>query len=263
MKENSENLERMDISVDKAIYFLSDFHLGYPDYEASLLREKKVVAFLDSIKEKATAVFILGDMFDFWYEYKTVIPRGYTRILGKIAELSDLGIQFHFFIGNHDMWVHDYFQKELNMQVYFQPQVFQWNGKKFYIGHGDGLGPYDYGYKFLKKIFRNPLCQFLFGAIHPDLGIGLANYFSQKSRRKTGMQDSVFLGEDKEWLILYCKDILKTERFDYFIFGHRHYPMDIRLNSESHYVNLGDWIQYFSYACFDGNVLTLRYWKDS
>ncbi len=251
----------MTASPDKKIYFLSDFHLGAPDEERSLVREKKIVAFLDSIKDSATAIFLLGDMFDFWYEYKKVVPRGYTRLLGKLAEISDAGIPLHFFVGNHDMWVKDYFQKELGMALYHHPQVFQFNGKKFYIAHGDGLGPGDHGYKALKKIFRNPVCQWLFGMLHPTLGISVANYFSSKSRAKTGNTDEIFLGEEKEWLIIYSKEVLAKEHFDYFIYGHRHLPLDLKLNNNSRYINLGDWIRNFTYAEFDGNDLQLKKWE--
>lgn len=251
----------MNVSPDKKIYFLSDFHLGAPDAHNSLIREKKIVAFLDSIQQNASAIFIVGDIFDFWYEYKTVVPKGYVRLLGKLAELTDKGLPVYFFVGNHDMWMKDYFQKELNIPVYFEPKTFEWNNKKFYIGHGDGLGPGDEGYKFIKKIFRNKLCQWLFGQLHPTWGIGLANYFSRKSREKTGTSDEHFLGEAGEWLIIYCKDILQKEHFDYFIFGHRHYPIDFTLNEKSHYINLGDWIRNFTYATFDGNTVELKKWE--
>jgi UDP-2,3-diacylglucosamine hydrolase len=249
-----------NISPDKQIYFLSDFHLGAPDHESSLVREKKVVAFLESIKHTAAEIFIVGDIFDFWYEYKKVVPKGYTRLLGKLAELTDSGIPIHVFVGNHDMWMNGYFEKELNIPVYHHPRIFEWNGKTFYIGHGDGLGPGDHGYKRLKKIFRNPVCQWAFGLLHPSWGIGLANYFSRKSRVKTGSADEHFLGENKEWLIVYCKDVLQKQHYDYFIFGHRHYPMDFKLPNDSRYINLGDWIRNFTYASFDGTDVALCKW---
>ncbi len=252
------NLNRMEVSADKNIYFLSDFHLGAPNHADSLYREKKIVAFLDSIKNKAGAIFIVGDMFDFWFEYKHVTPKGYVRLLGKLAEITDMRIPVHFFVGNHDMWMHDYFKKELNIQVYFEPRSFIWNGKKFFIGHGDGLGPEDHGYKFLKKVFRNKICQRLFGFLHPYLGIGLANFFSRTSRKNTGNTDEVFLGEENEWLIIFSRQVLAKEHYDYFIFGHRHLPMDIKLTDHSHYINLGDWIKYFTYATFDGFETQLR-----
>ena len=249
-------------SQHKKIYFLSDFHLGAPNYESSLVREKKVVAFLDAIKHTAEEIFIVGDIFDFWYEYKNVVPKGYIRLLGKLAELTDSGIAIHFFLGNHDMWMSGYFERELNIPVYSEPQIFERFGKKLYVGHGDGLGPGDEGYKFLKSIFRNPICQWLFGFAHPSIGIGVANYFSKKSRAKTGNSDEIFLGEDKEWLIIYCKEVLQKEHFDYFIFGHRHLPLTIQLNEKSQYINLGDWIRNFTYAEFDGNTLELKKWED-
>jgi UDP-2,3-diacylglucosamine hydrolase len=242
----------------KKIYFLSDFHLGAPDHESSLTREKIVVSFLDEIKTTAAEIFIVGDMFDFWYEYRKVVPKGYVRLLGKLAALTDAGIPVHFFVGNHDMWMKDYFLEELNIPVYFEPQEFERNGKKFFIGHGDGLGPGDHGYKRLKKIFRNPVCQWLFGILPPMAGMGLADYMSRRSRAQTGASEEIFLGEEKEWLIVYCKDVLKQKYFDFFVFGHRHLPIDFRLSGNSRYINLGDWIRYFTYAEFDGEELTLK-----
>jgi len=179
-------------------------------------------------------------------------------LLGKLAELTDAGIDIHFFVGNHDMWMTDYFQKELNIKVYFHPQTFQINHKKFFIGHGDGLGPGDHGYKFIKKVFRNKICQWLFGQLHPTFGIGLANYFSRKSREKTGTSDEIFMGEDKEWLIIYAREVLQKEQFDFFVFGHRHLPLDFQLNPSSRYINLGDWIRNFTYAVFDGTDMHLK-----
>ena len=251
----------MQLLPGKKIYFLSDFHLGAPDYKSSLEREKKIVRFLDIIKQDAAAIFIVGDLFDFWYEYRTVVPKGYVRILGKMASITDSGIPMYFFVGNHDMWMKGYFEKELNIPVYFEPLSFEFNDKKFYIGHGDGLGPGDHGYKFLKKIFRNPLCQWLFGILPPAAGVGLANYFSRSSRAATGQTDGSFLGEENEWLITYCKEILQQQSFDYLIFGHRHLPIDFTLPGNSRYINLGDWIRYDSYAVFDGTNLELKYYS--
>ena len=251
------------VPSSKKIYFLSDFHLGAPDAASSLIREKKICRFLDSIKADASTIFIVGDLFDFWFEYSTVVPKGYVRILGKLAELTDSGIAVHFFVGNHDMWMKDYFQTELNIPVYFEPKEFTFNNKKFLIGHGDGLGPGDEGYKMMKKVFRNPVCQSLFGILPPYFGICMANYFSRKSRAKTGAVDEVFLGADKEWLIIYCREVLEKEPFDYFIFGHRHLPVDFTLSESSRYINLGEWIKYYSYAVLDGETLTLQYYKEA
>lgn len=248
------------MAAPKKIYFLSDFHLGAPDAAASLVREKKIIRFLDEIKHDAAEIFILGDLFDFWYEYKKVVPKGHVRILGKLAELSDSNIPLYFFVGNHDMWMKDYFQKELNIPVFFEPREFVYNSKKFLIGHGDGLGPGDHGYKFIKKIFRNKACQWLFGILPPYIGMGIAGYFSRKSRAQTGQTDEVFLGEDKEWLVQYSKEVLKQQHYDYFVFGHRHLPLDIRLDETSRYINLGDWIKYNSYAVFDGEDMVLKFY---
>lgn len=248
----------MQLPPGKNIYFLSDFHLGAPDAAASLQREKKIVRFLDEIQPQTAALFIVGDLFDFWYEYKKVVPRGYVRLLGKLAQFTDSGIPVHFFVGNHDMWMRDYFQTELNIPVYFEPKEFLFNNKAFYIGHGDGLGPGDNGYKALKKVFRNPICQWLFGLVPPRIGIGLADYFSQKSRAATGTSEEQFLGEEREWLITYSNEILQQKKVDYFIFGHRHLPIDYRLSTASRYINLGDWISFFTYAVFDGSEVQLK-----
>ena len=248
----------MQIPEGKKIYFLSDFHLGAPDHASSLAREKRLVSFLDTISHDAHQIFIVGDLFDFWFEYKHVVPKGYVRILGKIASLTDAGIPVFFFTGNHDMWMSGYFEKELNVPVYHEPKIFSFNGKSFFIGHGDGLGPGDHGYKLLKRVFRNPACKFLFSILPPFLGIGLAGYLSRKSRAYTGSSEDVFLGEEQEWLIQYSKDIMKSTHHDYFIFGHRHLPIDFNLMGNSRYINLGDWINYDSYAVFDGTELNLK-----
>lgn len=246
----------------KKIYFLSDFHLGAPDHASSLVREKLLVQFLDGIKQDAAEIFLVGDMFDFWYEYRTVVPKGFTRLLGKLAELSDSGIRLHFFVGNHDMWMRDYFKTELNTELYFEPVTIQRNGRILRIGHGDGLGPGDHGYKRLKKLFRNPVAKWLFGIFPPAAGMGIANYLSRRSRAQTGTSEEVFLGEDKEWLVIYCREQLALQPVDYFIFGHRHLAIDLHLKDtasgrEARYINLGDWIRYFTYAVLDGTEMQL------
>ena len=251
----------MVLETGKKVYFLSDFHLGAPNDTESRKREDRLVRFLQDARKDAGIIFIVGDIFDFWFEYKTVVPKGFVRILGTLAQLADEGIQLHIFTGNHDLWMQDYLSKELNAKLYFEPQAFIIQNKQFLIGHGDGLGPGDKGYKRLKKIFTNPICQWLFRWLHPDAGIQLANYFSRKSRAKTGNADEVFLGEDKEWLILYTKEKAKTMSVDYFIFGHRHYAIDLKINDKSRYINLGDWIRLNTYAVFDGTDLQLLTWE--
>ena len=251
----------MQVPTGKNIYFLSDFHLGVPDHASSLKREKCIVRFLSEIKEDAAAIFIVGDLFDFWYEYKKVVPKGFVRILGKMAELTDSGIPLYFFVGNHDMWMSGYFEKELNIPVYYEPKDFEFNGKKFLIGHGDGLGPGDNGYKFLKKIFRNKACQWLFGLLPPYIGMGIAHRSSKSSRAATGQDDAQFLGEDKEWLISYCKEVLHQKHYDFFIFFHRHLPIDFSLVVCSLYINLCVWLRYNSYAVFNGQHIELKYFE--
>jgi len=246
------------LSEGKKIYFLSDFHLGIPNETQSRERERKIVSFLKSISSQASAVFIMGDLFDFWFEYRYVVPKGFVRILGQLAQMHDDGIAIHFFTGNHDMWVRDYFQQELGMYVHTDPRILVCNGRRLIIGHGDGLGPGDHGYKFLKRVFRNPACRWLFGMLPPVIGIGLAQYFSGRSRLATGQTEDRFLGEDKEWLVCFCKEILKKEAIDFFVFGHRHLPIDLRLNDHAVYINLGDWIRYNTYAVFDGSSLELK-----
>lgn len=244
----------------KNIYFASDFHLGVPTYEKSLEREKSIVAWLDHIESTAQEIFLVGDIFDFWFEYKRAIPKGFVRLQGKIASLTDKGIPVHIFTGNHDMWIFDYIPKELGVQLHRRPVKREFNGKKFYIGHGDGLGPGDRGYKFLKKVFENKFCQWCFARLHPNFGIWLANYSSKTSRSATGEDDEKFHGKENEWLYVYCNEILKQEQFDYFIFGHRHLPLEIQLNDESVYINLGDWLKYNTFAVFDGEKTILKIW---
>jgi UDP-2,3-diacylglucosamine hydrolase len=245
------------------IYFASDLHLGVPDERSSAEREKLFVQWLEDARKDAAEIFIIGDIFDFWHEYKTVIPKGFIRIQGKIAEITDSGIPVHIFTGNHDMWMYGYFEKELGVRMHRQPVQREFNGKKFYIGHGDGLGPGDHGYKFIKKVFANPLCQFLFRWIHPDSGMRLGHYFSYKSRYGVSGDKKAlekFEGEENEWLVLYAREVLKAQHYDYFIFGHRHLPIDIMLNDKSRYINTGDWLDYNSYAVFDGTKLELKYY---
>lgn len=251
----------MQVPEGKKIYFSSDNHLGAPTMEQSLPREKKFVAWLDHIKHDAAAIFLLGDLFDFWFEYKTVIPKGFTRTLGKLAEISDSGVPIYFFVGNHDLWMRDYFKTELNIEVFHKPQDFTFNDKTFLIGHGDGLGPGDKGYKRMKKVFTNPLSKWLFNWLHPDIGVKLAQYMSVKNKLISGDDDAKFLGEDNEWLVQYCKRKESQQHRDYYVFGHRHLPLEISINDTSKYINLGDWIQYYTFGAFDGNDLELKEFK--
>lgn len=247
----------MQIPKGKKVYFASDNHLGAPTAEVSLPREKKFVAWLDQIKHDAAVIFLVGDLFDFWMEYKTVVPKGFTRTLGKLAEISDSGIPVHYFVGNHDLWMNGYFEDELNIPVYHKPKEFTFNNKTFFIGHGDGLGPGDKGYKRMKKVFTNRFCKWLFRWLHPDLGVRLAQYLSVKNKLISGDEDAEFLGEDNEWLVQYCKRKLEDKHRDYFVFGHRHLPLNIDLNDQSKYINLGDWITYYTYGVFDGEEMAL------
>ena len=239
------------------LYFASDFHLGAPDYLSSRERENRIVRWLDSIKENAAEIYLLGDVFDFWFEYATVIPKGYIRLLGKLAELSDNGIKIRMFKGNHDMWMFDYFKKELSIEIISNELIFERGGKKFFLHHGDGLGPGDPGYKFLKSFFRSRFCQWLFARLHPNLGIGIAQHWSSKSRLSNNKVEEL-KDMEAEWLVSYSKELLQNRHFDYLIFGHRHLPLDINLNKSSRYINLGEWINYNSYAVFDGQELILK-----
>ena len=243
---------------EKKIYFASDFHLGVPSLEQSLAREKKIVRWLDSIKDTAQEIYLVGDIFDFWWEYKYTIPKGQTRLLGKIAELTDSGITVNFFTGNHDLWMGDYFPTELGVTVYKEPIKRTYNGKTFFIGHGDGLGPGDGWYKFLKKCFTNPFLIWCFNRLHPNLGFYIARRSSKRSRIITGDSDKEFLGNENEWLLIFCKEELKKQHFDYFIFGHRHLPLNIAASETSRYINLGEWINYCSYVEFDGKTVELK-----
>ncbi len=248
--------------MQKKVYFASDFHLGIDARLTSREREKQIVRWLESIKADAAAIYLVGDVFDFWFEYATVVPKGYIRLLGKLAEIRDAGIPIYFFTGNHDMWMFNYFEEELDIPTYREPIEREILGKTFYIGHGDGLGPGDRGYKLIKRIFSNPLCQWLFARLHPNFGIHLANFWSGKSRGASKGENR-FLGAEKEWLIAYANSRLDQQHADFFIFGHRHLPIDYMLNNrKSRYINLGDWINYNSYAVFDGENLEIKFFEN-
>lgn len=242
----------------KKIYFASDQHFGAPTVALSKIRERKFVNWLDSIKKDADILFLLGDLFDFWFEYKRAVPKGFIRVLGKLAELRDRGIEIHFFVGNHDLWMDDYFEKELDIPVYHKPKEFSFGNKMFLIGHGDGLGPGDKGYKRMKKLFTNPFSKWLYRWLHPDIGIRLAHYLSVKNKLISGDEDVVYLGDDKEWLVQYCKKKLMEKHYDFFMFGHRHLPLEIQISENVKYINTGDWISHFTYAVFENQELVLK-----
>lgn len=248
------------MSPRNKLYFASDFHLGAVSYASSREREDRIVRWLDTIKDDAAELFLMGDTFDFWFEYNTVIPKGYIRFLGKLAQLADAGTKLYFFKGNHDMWMFDYFKNELNATIITNELEIERGGKKFFLHHGDGLGPGDTTYKLLKKIFRSSVCQWLFARIHPNLGVGIANRWSRHSRIEGGRTEHLRTHQH-EWLITYSKELLKTTHYNYLIFGHRHLPLDVKLSDNSRYINLGEWVNYNTYAVFDGEKLEFKYFE--
>jgi UDP-2,3-diacylglucosamine hydrolase len=249
------------VESGKKIYFASDQHLGVPTKEKSLAREKLFIQWLDEVSKDAQCIFLMGDLFDFWFEYKQVVPKGFVRVLGKLAELSDKKIPIYFFPGNHDQWMKNYFQDELNIPIIEGEVTFTCNEKKFHIGHGDGLGPGDYKYKQIKKIFHSPFFRWLFARLHPNFAVWLGKKWSYDNRFLNGEVNEKFLGEEKEWLIGYSREKLKHEHIDYFLFGHRHLAMDYKLSDTSKYINTGDWLRFNSYAEFDGKNLELKYYQ--
>jgi len=249
----------------KKVYFLSDAHLGIPNHASSLKREKLLVQFLESIKIDAFEIYIMGDLFDFWFEYKTAIPKGYARLLGKLAELTDSGIPIFFFRGNHDIWAFDYLQKELNIQIERKPLIKEILGKKFFLAHGDGLGKGDIGYKFIKKVFELRFNQWLFRWLHPDIGLQIGLYFSRRSRYANEVQEKQIKKElrnesiEETRLPIFAKEFLNTDgSIDFFIMGHYHLIKDIDLGKNTRFIFLGDWISLFSYGVFDGNTFELK-----
>ena len=248
----------------KKTFFASDFHLGADARLASRDRERQVVRWLQRVAPEAEEIFLVGDLFEFWFEYKSVVPKGFSRLLGTLAELRDGGVPVTVFTGNHDLWMFGYFEQELGIPVFRAPIQREIGGKTFFIGHGDGLGPNDKGYKRMKKVFTHPLSQWMFRWLHPDLGTRLANFSSQQSRAAMPPEERDWLGEDREWLLQYChRKIGQGIAPDYFIFGHRHLPIDWLLNNgRSRYINLGEWLHFNSYAVFDGNDLELRFFEN-
>lgn len=250
------------MSETKKIYFLSDFHLGAPNPEESRKRELEICLLLDDIKDSCQELYLVGDIFDFWFEYKYAAPRGFIRFLAKITEFTDNGIPVKWFTGNHDMWIFDYLPKELGVELIRKPIEVSYFGKSFFIGHGDGLGPKDYKYKFLKKFFNSKICQWAFARLHPNFGIGLANWSSYRSRQTTGSSDRVYLGKENEWLYQYCMRKESQKHRDFYIFGHRHLPLRLRVGEQSTYINLGEWIYYKTFGILDEEGVRLVQWKN-
>ena len=245
----------------KKVYFLSDIHLGAKTIDNPLEHEQRVVRFLDSIKDDASDVYLMGDIIDYWFEYKTVVPRGFTRFLGKISELTDRGVKVHWFTGNHDIWIFDYIPSETGAIVYTEAVVKEIMGKKFYLAHGDGLGDDSLGYKIMHRFFRNKFCQKIFSGIHPRWTVSLAHYWSKKSRLGSDCEER-FLGEEKEHLVKYTKGISDQIKADYYIYGHRHIILDMMMADRSRILILGDWINHFSYAIFDGENIWIDQFEE-
>ena len=238
------------------LYFISDIHLGVPPNEKE--RELMFVAWLDYVKVDAKKIFLLGDIFDFWFSYKHVVPRGYVRVLGKLAELSDMGIEIHYAIGNHDMWIFDYFSKELGINTYSAPWSFSYDGKDFLVGHGDGLGKSDKKYNFLKLLFASRLCQKLFASLHPYIGMSLAKFCSKRSRFSHSEMDLTYFGDDKEDITVYCTKALNDKHYDYCVFGHRHLLLDRPIGKVTRYINLGEWVTAQHYAVYDNHDIRIE-----
>ena len=254
----------IELKKNKKIFFASDLHLGLAgkSRKQEIEREQKITRWLNSIENEAQAIFLVGDIFDFWYEYLHVVPKGYIRFLGKITQLIEKGIEVIFFTGNHDLWMSRYFQEELGIKVIKKPVELLVEGKLLLVGHGDGLGPGDTFYKILKKIFTNKITQWLFRWIHPDIGISLARRWSKSSRIRQEGLDELYLGED-EYLIQYCRRKQKEKHRDYYVFGHRHMPLEFQLSDESLYINIGEWIKNFTFGAFDGKTFTLKSFNDN
>ncbi|HNL84716.1 MAG TPA: UDP-2,3-diacylglucosamine diphosphatase [Chitinophagales bacterium] len=248
------------LTPDKKVYFLSDLHLGAQSYTQSLAREKTIISFLNHIKTDAQVLFFVGDIFDFWFEYRQAVPKYFVRFLAKIAELKDAGIDIYFIKGNHDLWMRNYLNDELGVQIIEDTIELNSGGKRILITHGDGKGKGDLKYKILKKIFTNPVSNFLFSWLHPDIGIKIALLWSRSSF--TDPITEVFKGEENEWLLQYAQQMANEKQYDFVLMGHRHLPMEINLANGATYINLGDWIYNFTYAVFDGNLLSLKKWDN-
>ncbi len=251
----------LEPNPEKKLYFASDFHLGTPNLTQSRARELKIIRWLNAIENDAQAIFLLGDIFDFWYEYRKVIPKGFARFQGKIAALTDSGIPVIFFGGNHDMWMKDYFSEELGVQIFHEPVALAIGQTKLYIGHGDGLGPGDGQYKLLKKLFKNKMARWAFSRLHPNFSLSLGQAWSKKSRINGVGYENKSFGKD-EFLFQFCQQVEKTQHFDYYIFGHRHLHLDMPVGTNSRYINLGEWVNHSRYAMLEQDKLTLIDFED-
>ena len=240
----------------KKIYFASDFHLGSPNKTQSKSREEKIISWLDSIKDDCHSLFLLGDIFDFWFEYQYVVPKGFVRFQSKLAEFTDNGIPVYMFTGNHDMWMFDYFEEELGVKIYRKEIELITENHIFLLGHGDGLGPKDYGYKFFRLFFHSKICQWLFGVLNPNIGIGIAKSWSNSSRKKGNGKEDSFLG-DQEWILQHCREQESMKHRDYYIYGHRHLVIDTKVNKTSKYINLGAWYSDCNYAEYNSEKIRL------
>ena len=250
----------IDLPEGKSVFFASDTHLGSGGgHLHTRERERLFVRWLEEIRPQCVALVLCGDVFDFWYEWRKVVPRGYVRVLAAIAGFTDAGIPVYYFSGNHDMWAQDYFVQETGVRLFHDPREFRIGGRRFFVGHGDGLGPNDRKFKMMKSLFKNRAARWFFShLLHPDFAIRIADYFSRRSRTATGRSDNTYLGDDREWLYLFCTDTLRREHYDYFIFGHRHLALDKTLEDGSRYINLGDWLTYYTYGQWDGREFHLK-----
>ena len=250
----------IDLDQNKKIFFASDFHLGAPNKEQSRSREKKIIRWLDAVEKDAAAILLVGDLFDFWFEYDHVVPKGFVRFLNKLAEFSDKGIPVYIFHGNHDMWMFDYLETEIGATIFSDPIELKVNDKLLFVGHGDGLGPGDYTFKALRKVFKNKMAQWLFKWIHPDIGVGFASKWSSRSRINNTIE-SQEIDKEKEWLFLYSKKLESDRHFDFYVFGHRHLPLALEINKTSTYINLGEWLNFNSFGVFDGTHFLIDYFE--
>ncbi|MDC3305638.1 UDP-2,3-diacylglucosamine diphosphatase [Flavobacteriales bacterium] len=242
--------------IKDKIYFASDFHLGTPNLQESHKREKHIIQWLTNIEKDAKAIYLVGDIFDFWFEYKTVVPKGFVRLLGKLAQLTDNGTPVHLFVGNHDLWMKDYLEKEVGVTIHHRNIIIEEDDKKLFIGHGDGLGNGDYLYKFLRKIFTSKVCQWAFARLHPNLALTIAHTWSRGSR-KSG-EEANFISNEKEILFGYCQQQQALKPVDYYVFGHRHLPLELKVDSRAKYINTGDWLSHYTYAILQEGNLKLK-----